>query len=166
MTTAIVTITCPSCGGRIDHVTSTDEEQTIKCRFCGMDLHIPRVGAVVHEVVHEVIREVPSTPVYQTDQVMSLRPQTNWTGPRIAVVLGLFALMPIMMVGMNHSADVSIKKLDTCEADCDTSCEHAGDKEPPDKEGSYGFQAMMQSSDRRVCGSRCYQANNCSSSDR
>ena len=164
MTTAIVTITCPSCGGRIDDVPSTDEEQTIKCRFCGTDLHIPRVGAVLHEVVHEVIREVPSAPVYETDQLVSLRPRTHRNGLMIAIALGMAALLPIMIVVTNNSADEDIQKIYNCTANCKSSCEHAGDKEPPDQ-GELAIQATLQSSDRAICELHCKQ-DKCSSSDR
>jgi transcription elongation factor Elf1 len=66
MPTAIVTITCPNCGGKVEGIEATESAQTISCTYCKTELHVPRVGdEIVREtkVIHE-IREVPvETPV-------------------------------------------------------------------------------------------------------
>ncbi|HEY0252087.1 MAG TPA: hypothetical protein VGC41_11210 [Kofleriaceae bacterium] len=47
MTSAILTITCPHCGGKVVGIEATLADQTIACVFCGTELHVPRVGPIV-----------------------------------------------------------------------------------------------------------------------
>jgi DNA-directed RNA polymerase subunit RPC12/RpoP len=167
MTTAIVTITCPSCGGKIEGITATNADQTIKCTYCGTDLHVPRVGEVIHEVVHEVIREVPSEPVYFTSPPppVDLRPKSN---PTLALILAgvcMVVAIPIMCQASRNSdkgldeAQQLIDKQDAvrakraaCEQSCKTTCSSAGDLETDE---------TLKSADRSLCEMKCSEDKDC-----
>ncbi len=72
---AILTITCPWCGGRVEGVTSTREEQRIPCPYCRTDLHVPRVGPEIRERVIErrLIERVIESPRTEPD-----KPTAGW----------------------------------------------------------------------------------------
>ena len=173
MTTAIVTITCPSCGGRVEGISATDEDQTVKCTFCGTDLHIPRIGAVVHErVVREVVREVEATPSYAADP----DPVTK-RNPLIGLIaLGCaLPLLGVMVCVVNHEGDDEIAKLDRedaarkeCTANCKAECAHAGDQETGKWNISYEFggsddslEKQVKDTDVLVCQTNCEMKNDC-----
>ena len=165
MPTAIVTITCPSCGGRVEGISATDNDQTVKCTFCGTDLHIPRIGAVVHErVVREVIREVDSAPSYAVD----LAPKRN---PLIGLIaLGCAVpLLAVMVCVSGHEGDDEIAKIEReeaarneCTASCKAQCAHAGDQETGKWNVGYefggsddGLEKQMKDTDVLICQSQC-----------
>jgi len=171
MPTAIVTITCPSCGGRVEGVRATSEDQTVKCTFCGTDLHIPRIGAVVHErIVREVVREVDSAPSYAVD----LAPKRNPLIGLIALGCAL-PLLAVMVCVVNHEGDDEIAKLDRedaarkeCTANCKAQCAHAGDQETGKWNVGYefggsddGLEAQMKQTDVLVCQTKCEMTNDC-----
>jgi DNA-directed RNA polymerase subunit RPC12/RpoP len=165
MTTAIVTITCPSCGGKIEGITATNADQTIKCTYCGTELHVPRVGEVIHEVVHEIIREVPSEPVYIDPGTTDLRKKPNSAPALIMVAVFTVVLIPIYC-SQSHDADRHVNegqqlldqqaaeqaKRTACEQDCKTTCLSAGDNETDD---------VIKSADRTVCEVRCSDDKDC-----
>jgi hypothetical protein len=173
MTNAIVTITCPSCGGRVEGVRATNEDQTVKCTFCGTDLHIPRIGAVVHErVVREVVHEVESAPVYTNDAV-SLRPKRNPVYGLIAAGL-MLPLLGIFMCVENRQAQRDIDQFDqqeadrkACSAKCAEQCQRAGDKEtgkwdmPYMNDGSSNIEQQMKDTDVLVCKTDCEMKDHC-----
>jgi hypothetical protein len=59
---AIVNITCPYCGGRVDGIESLGTVHRIPCPYCRTELHVPRVGEHIverREVVHHHYTDVP-----------------------------------------------------------------------------------------------------------
>ena len=179
MTTAIVTITCPSCGGRVEGITATSEDQTVKCTFCGTDLHIPRIGAVVHEreVVHEVVREVESAPVIDTNDAGLLRPKRN---PLAGLIVAgvMLPLLGIFMCVQHQQAQDDVDHFeqqradeksarDACEARCKAQCATAGDKETGKWSGLNGLddtpnlEQQMKDTDVLMCSTDCEMKQNC-----
>jgi ribosomal protein S27E len=159
MTTAIVTITCPSCGGKIEGITATNADQTIKCTYCGTELHVPRVGEVIHEVVHEVIREVPSEPVYIDPGTPDLRKKMSTTPALIAVAVFTVVLIPIYC-SQRHDADTMLddfhrqdQRRAACKAACVDSCKGSRGSADPDTDPR--IQQTMQDANRSVCESQC-----------
>ncbi|HEY0252088.1 MAG TPA: hypothetical protein VGC41_11215, partial [Kofleriaceae bacterium] len=59
---AVVTITCPSCGGKVEGINTMTADVTIKCTYCGTELHVPRVGPVVIKEIREVQGPAPYVP--------------------------------------------------------------------------------------------------------
>ncbi|HTM20531.1 MAG TPA: hypothetical protein VL172_08490 [Kofleriaceae bacterium] len=158
MDNAVVTITCPSCGGRVDGVETTSAEQTIPCKFCGTELHIPRIGEVVHEVVREV-REVPVDTAPTPEPV-----DVPKAGPTIVLILVVAAALLVIPLTcyLQHDADDTQQEWkkqeearERCEANCRSSCAKGSTK------GDDPFDNMMQNTDRMMCEStcttRCYQ---------
>jgi hypothetical protein len=163
VTTAIVIITCPSCGGEIEGVQTTSVEQTIRCRFCRTELHVPRVGEVVRERVVEVVREVPAEPTYVPNADLRRRTSLTWRLGMLGVVV--LSIIPIMC-WVKHDADRTseeFKRQDEararCESDCKSSCVHAGDHET--SMGDPAFDSQMRDADRVVCESECEQTRDC-----
>lgn len=170
MTNAIVTITCPSCGGRVEGVRATNEDQTVKCTFCGTDLHIPRIGEVVHErVVREVVHEVESAPVYTNDPGL-LRPKRNPVYGLIAAGL-MLPILGIFYCVQNNQAQRDIDQFDqeeagrkACSAKCADECANAGDKETGKWDSPYldpNMEKTMKDGDVLVCKTQCEMNNHC-----
>ena len=179
MTTAIVTITCPSCGGRVEGVRATSEDQTVKCTFCGTELHIPRVGEVVHErVVREIVHEVESAPVYASDvddPGLSRRKRNPVAGVIAACVM--LPLFGIFMCVQHHQAQDDIDRFDkdqadqkfahdACEANCKAQCMNAGDKETGKWTGlgledTPDLEKQMKDTDVLVCTTDCEMKADC-----
>jgi hypothetical protein len=175
MTTAIVTITCPACGGRVEGIQATGEDQTVKCTFCGTDLHIPRIGAVVHErVVREVVHEVESAPVqvpaYDNDPGL-LRKRNPLAGLIVALVL--LPVLGIFVCVQHQQADDDMAQFDkqqadekaareTCEAGCRDECKNAGDGETGKWDGlNQQLEQQMKDTDVLVCKTQCEMKRNC-----
>jgi hypothetical protein len=181
VTTAIVTITCPSCGGRVEGVRATSDDQTVKCTFCGTELHIPRVGEVVHErVVREIVHEVESAPVVnvaETNDAGLLRPKRN---PLVGLILA-GVMVPLLLVFVcvqrqqtqddmdrfdKQQADEKTAR-DSCEAGCKAQCANAGDKEtgrwtmPPGLDDSQNMEQQMKDTDLLLCTTDCEMKQNC-----
>lgn len=159
MTTAIVTITCPSCGGKIEGITATNADQTIKCTYCGTELHVPRVGEVVREIVHEVVREVPSEPVYIDTAVPDLRKKQSPVFALVALGVGTCILVP-MLCYQGHQADHMIDDFkkedearDTCKANCKSSCGGAAKDRGSDWDPELA--KTMADADRQMCETQC-----------
>ena len=176
MTNAIVTITCPSCGGRVEGVRATNEDQTVKCTFCGTDLHIPRVGEVVHErVVREIVHEVESAPVYAADDAVTIRPKRNPLAGLIVAGVMMPLLFVFMCVQNRHAKDEmddfdkqqSDEKAarDACEAKCKSECANAGDKETGKWGGAFendsNLEQQMKDTDVLMCSTNCEMKNDC-----
>lgn len=179
MTTAIVTITCPSCGGRVEGVRATNEDQTVKCTFCGTDLHIPRIGEVVHErVVREIVHEVESAPIYpiDADNAGLFKPKRNPLAGLIVagVMLPLFG---IFMCVQHQQASDDMDQFDkqqadekaardACEASCKSQCASAGAKESGQwnetgLEGAQDLEQQMKDADVLMCTTDCEMKADC-----
>jgi hypothetical protein len=169
MTTAIVSITCPSCGGHVDGLRATNVAQAVKCPYCRTELHVPRIGEVVRErVVREVIREV--APVVDPDYgscVPSLRRRpTNPAAIFGATMIGIVILVA-MVCAQQHEADHVIDDMhakdaakDACRVDCETTCVSAGDKE-----NGRGYDPemdrVMKEADVMLCEAKCQTDHDC-----
>jgi ribosomal protein S27E len=165
MTTAIVTITCPSCGGKIEGITATNAEQTIKCTYCGTELHVPRVGEVVHEVVREVIHEVSQPSAYFIPPSEDIRPKSKPWVPLIILGIGAVIAIPVVCQS-NRDADRLVDesrarmqqddaeraKQESCNRGCKASCLNAGDQDTDD---------VMRDANRTLCEIKCTQKNDC-----
>jgi len=177
MTTAIVTITCPSCGGKVQGIAATSSDQTVKCTYCGTDLHVPRVGEVVHErvvreVVHEVVQPVFEAGVAPDYQIRKRNPLAGLIAFAImAPLLGLFICVQNQgtkddMARFDRDRAAEKAARDTCEADCKDSCHAAGDKEVgkwdhlDDFSGS-SLEQQMKDTDVLVCQTQCELQKNC-----
>lgn len=161
MASAVVTLTCPSCGGQIEGVRTTADEQTIKCTFCGTDMHIPRIGEAVRErVVREVVREVPADDTYTAPPVSVRR--TMSSSIAIMWVIILIAAMAGLFLYIRHDANKTIDDMNRkdaeradCEKTCKDECVHAGDKEPPDDRMMPAVRPQMVEGDRMMCEVQC-----------
>jgi hypothetical protein len=165
MSTAIVTITCPWCSGRVDGLNATNVDQTIKCPYCRTELHVPRIGEVVHErVIREIIREVPPETEIDLDCMPSRR--KNPVAGLIVAAIGFMVLLA-MKCGQDHDADRAIEDMATqdraenaCRRSCDDSCASAGDKE---SNNSYDAdtERIMKSADVSICTAECQRDHGC-----
>lgn len=163
MTTAIVTITCPACGGQVEGVRATDAEQTIPCTFCRTELHIPRVGEVVRErVVREVVREVP---VVQPVLVQRRGWQFTTRSQKIRAIVAIVFMLAVCLWGVcrihaiNQDYDAKRQAEDRCEASCKHQCAGAGDKER--FEGHPDIEQSLRKGDVMVCETECELAKDC-----
>jgi ribosomal protein S27E len=174
MTTAIVTITCPSCGGKIEGITATNADQTIKCTYCGTELHVPRVGEVIHEVVHEVIREVPSQPTLYLPPDEDIRPKQSPFGAIVGVSVLAVVAVAVMCNYAKQSSDVEDQaaarkkaaELDrqnqqTCEKTCKDSCANAGEGSDTGLDDPK-LDEQMRDVYRNGCELKCKHEKNCS----
>ena len=189
VTTAIVTITCPSCGGRLEGIESLDRPRTIACTFCKTDLHVPRVG---EQVVREVVREthvVRETQVVRDPLAMAplvplvpdgyeLRKKPNLKVALVAAGVGLGVLFVVVVLA-RQDADDTISDLErrasareACQATCKASCKDAGRAAAPVPAGGYGdFQVdqvmresgqALRQADVTLCELDCAQQKRCS----
>lgn len=177
MTTAIVTLTCPSCGGKVTGIEALDREQTIACTYCGTELHVPRVGA---EIVREkVVREV----VVQAQPTRLDLPVGDFDPPseevsRISLpgALALAAVVVCVLLGfrwfLRSEATDATERFQrdeaaraTCKAACKEQCENAPRSrqmtETGDQDLDRQVEKMTREADRTMCESNCEQRNNC-----
>jgi len=149
MPTAIVTITCPSCGGKVEGVRATDEAQTIPCKYCNTKLHVPRVGdQIVRETV--VVRET----VITEPPVEPLRPRPKPILPAVVVAaLGTVGML-ILLAKNNAEADHMMKQFDderaqetACKAECTRTCNALP---PRPKTEMIGDPEIAEQSDRAI----------------
>jgi hypothetical protein len=163
MTTAIVTITCPWCSGRVEGVRATNVDQTVNCPYCRTELHIPRVGEVVHERV--IIREVAPAPEPDLNCMPSRR--KNPMASAIAGSLG-FVVLLAMLCTQHHDADLAIENIEThdraadaCRQRCDDSCASAGDKESGKDPYDAETERVMKDADVMLCIADCQRDHDC-----
>jgi hypothetical protein len=168
MDTAIVTITCPHCGGEVKGIQALAHEQTVPCTFCGTELHVPHVG---DEIVREVIVQAPpAAPSRDPVYTPSLRPSN--TPVRIAVGLVLLCVAMIAMFALECDADTTIDQMNrdeatesACKASCKQTCEQAPPKHPMtstgDDELDRDTARTMQEVDRMECDNDCEQQHDC-----
>lgn len=138
--TAVVTLTCPQCGGQIHGVSATNVDQTVPCTYCGTELHIPKIGGdVVHERV--VVVEKPATPAapvfaaappivpdyYPPVDDTSLR--SSNLGARLVVGFVLVIGMVAFLLLLHSHAQDDLKQMhqrdeadEQCRATCATKC--------------------------------------------
>jgi len=164
MSAAIVTITCPWCGGHVEGLRATNIDQTVKCPYCRTELHVPRVGEVVHErVIRELIREVPQ----------ELEPDLNCMPSRrnnpvpiiLATVIGLIAMLAIMSSqGHDHMIEefqAQDRAEDACRQRCDDTCASAGDKESGKELYLADTEQLVKDSDVMICTVDCQRDHGC-----
>jgi hypothetical protein len=121
---AVVTITCPKCGGEVSGVRLVDAATTVPCKYCGTDLHVPHVGAA-REVVREkeTVREVV---VRAPDEV----PMTPERRRAVWIALALLLVGSVIAVGITLSSssarvnemNESWKRREACRAECEQQC--------------------------------------------
>ncbi len=170
MPTAIVTITCPQCGGKVQGIEATDQAQVVPCTYCGTELHVPRVGEeIIHEKVIEKVVVVEQAPMPAV--MSSVRPSN--TGLRIGIAVALAAFGLIMMLVLHSQADEDISRIDQesaadkqCEQSCKDSCANAGDHRTDtastgDPELDKSVDKTMREADVTMCETTCWQKNNC-----
>lgn len=120
--TAIVTISCPHCGGRTDNVRSIEAPQSIPCPYCRTELHVPRVGEriVERERVVERVVEVEKTPE-----------EVNWVGALAALVIAFVGVLILAVMRCQHevegtriidSYEQKQQQRATCKQQCPVSC--------------------------------------------
>ena len=135
---AIVNITCPHCGGRVDGIESIDKAQRIPCPYCRTELHVPSVGERV------VVREMQDTPpVVETDHRRGAVAAVI-----VMAVVGMIAVNLYVRAGKDEAERVErwreFQRKDREQRDhCETSCK-AGCPKGPDLD----FEQSM-------CESRC-----------
>jgi hypothetical protein len=168
MPTAIVTITCPSCGGKVEGIQATDQAQTISCKYCNTELHVPRVGdQIVRETT--VVREVVEV---QASAVEPLRPRPKSILPA-AVVAAIGAVAMLFMIASGNSeADHMVKQFDderaheqACRASCAQQCESVPRRANPDLSSDPALEAevdrSMHEADVMICTMDCETKNDC-----
>jgi len=170
MTTAIVTITCPSCGGKIEGITATNADQTIKCTYCSTELHVPRVG----EVIHELVREVPSQPTLYIPPDEDIRPKQS----PFAAIVGVSVLAVLAVAVMcnyakqssdvedraaarKKAADLDRQRQQSCEKTCKDACANAGAGSDSDLTDPK-LDEQMRDVYRGGCELKCTREKNCS----
>ena len=170
MSTAIITITCPWCSGRVEGVRATNVDQTVRCPYCRTELHIPRVGEVVHErVIREIIREVPSAPELDPDLncMPSRSRRRNPVAVFIATAIGCMVLLA-MLCNQGHDADRVIQNIeaqdraeDACRQRCDDRCASAGNKESDKDFYTADGEQIMKEADVTMGTVDCQRDHNC-----
>lgn len=177
MPTAIVTITCPSCGGKVTGIEALEQEQTIACTYCGTELHVPRVGA---EIVREkVVREVVvQAPPRKLDLPVGdfVPPPEQVSRVTLPGALAMAAVVACILLGfwwfLHHEASSATERDQrdeaaraACEAACKKRCERAGQTrsttETEDQALDRQLEEMTRETDRLVCETNCEQRNNC-----
>ena len=170
--TAIVTITCPKCGGEVKGIRATDVAQTVPCTFCGAELHVPHVGddIVRERVVQEhVVREVVVEPAAM---VLRRRPLQPW---QIALSCGVLAAGIVVFVAIpyssgDHHADDVLHRIDqeehtrqACETGCKAQCKDASRPHPTtgDPELDRESEDVLRKTDVVLCESECETKQNC-----
>lgn len=165
MDTAIVTITCPHCGGEVKGIQALSHEQTVPCTYCGRELHVPHVGeAFVREQVvrEQVVREVVVEP--QPSAVPQLRASIS-LDTRLVIVGALTTVMLIVLLASRSNVNRTVDQFDreaatrkACEDGCKTKCANA----PSPQRESTGDTALdqdlertMRDTDRTVCETDC-----------
>lgn len=118
--TAIVTLSCPHCGGRTDGVRSIESPQTIPCPYCRTELHVPAVGERVIE--RERIIE----------RVVEVTPEPEPTNPVVAWTLVLLFVVGMLILLVMRCAAPSVPSTSTwqdkqaqrqaCTQPCVASC--------------------------------------------
>jgi hypothetical protein len=177
MTTAIVTITCPSCGGKVTGIEALEREQTIACTYCGTELHVPRVGA---EIVREkVVREVvvgprPSEPDLTLGD--SEPPSEEVSRMSLPGALAMAAVVACMVLGfrwcLRSEATHTTARFErdkaaraACEASCKKQCENGprprSTTETGDPDLDRQVEEATRNGDRVMCESNCEQKNDC-----
>ena len=120
--TAIVTLSCPHCGGRTDGVRSIESPQTLPCPYCRTELHVPRVGERVIERERIIERVVEVKPMEEPPSLVSTL---------VAVVLAFVALlvMAVMRCGNDESLASATQSYEqrqqhreACKHQCVASC--------------------------------------------
>jgi len=166
MPTAIVTITCPQCGGKVQGIEATDQAQVIPCTYCKTELHVPRVGEEIirEKVIERVVVQEP-LPV-----IPSVRPAN--TGAHIGAVIAAVGLAVIMLIVIRSQADKDVARIDQeikadeqCKQSCTDSCKNAGanrhDPSTGDPELDKSIDKTMREADVTMCESDCWQKHNC-----
>jgi hypothetical protein len=163
MSTAIVTITCPWCSGRVEGLNATNVDQTVKCPYCRTELHVPHIGEVVHErVIREIIREV--APEVEPDLNCMPSRRKNPLAGLIAAAIG-FVVVLAMLCNPGHDTDRAIEDIqaqdhaeDACRQRCDDHCASAGGKEmgiDPDTD------RIFKQADVTLCTVDCQRDHGC-----
>ncbi len=120
--TAIVTLSCPHCGGRADGVRSIEAPQTLPCPYCRTELHVPRVGERVIERERIIERVVEVTPKPEP-----MNPVVAWF---LVLLFGVGALILMVMKCSASSVPPSTKgtweskqvQRQDCTRQCVASC--------------------------------------------
>jgi hypothetical protein len=165
MSTAIVTITCPWCSGRVEGLNATNVDQTVKCPYCRTELHVPRIGEVVHErVIREIIHEVSSAPEPDLNCMPSRRKNS---APSLIVAAVGFVVLLAMMCNQGLDTDHAIEDVqaqgraeDLCRQRCDDSCASAGDKESKESYDA-DTERVMKDADVMLCTVDCQRGHDC-----
>ena len=160
MRTAIVNITCPWCGGRVEGIQSTEQPQRHPCPYCRTELHVPRVGdRIIHQhdvVERQIVREVVVHEGYE------MRQKPNWLAAAIMIPL-VFVLLMLLLATRSRSVtthpsayDLKRQQEKTCETECERHCPVA----PPrittlDHYEVEDINHVVQGADNAMCSARC-----------
>lgn len=139
--TAVVTLTCPQCGGQIHGVAATNVDQTVPCTYCGTELHIPKIGG---EVIHErvVVVEQPAAaqvapaaapppfmPASYVPPVDDTSLRSSNLVARLVIVFVLIVGMVIALVVLHSQADDDLQQMkqrdqarQQCKDTCSSTC--------------------------------------------
>ncbi|MFT3697626.1 MAG: hypothetical protein QM831_31065 [Kofleriaceae bacterium] len=166
---AVVTITCPSCGGKVEGAPTATADYTIKCTYCGTELHVPRVGPIVIREVREVVQQSFSPPIpepidYSYNDPGLLRSKGNPVGAVIAVVA--FAVVGFIFVGIGSGHSSSLhddfeqreKARAQCESDCKARCANVPVRHEYD---DVGMSNSLHETDVLMCTTNCETDNDC-----
>ena len=173
METAIVTITCPSCGGKVEGIRTTSTEQTIPCSYCKTELHVPRVGeTIVREtkVVHEVRTVVAPEPEPVFEPLR--RPPRPILPAFVAAAAGALVLL-LFLAGQRRDGDDVIDKYhreraqrDSCEASCKAQCANPPRRDTAststgDPKFDEDLAKTLRDSDMFMCTHECEEKADC-----
>ncbi len=121
--TAIVTLSCPHCGGRTDGLRSLEAPQIIQCPYCRSELHVPRVGDRVVERERVIERAV------EVARVVEVTIEPEPFNPIVGVVVTVIAVVVLLIVaGVRYASPSHLSTTRTeqhiqiCEETCKASC--------------------------------------------
>lgn len=177
MTTAIVTITCPSCGGKVTGVETLEHEQTIACTYCGTELHVPRVGAeIVHEkMVRELVVQPQASrldlPVGDFEPPSEEVSRISLSGALVIAAVVVCVLLGFRWFLRSEATDTTgrFQRDEAARASCKTACKKQCENAPRsrskietgDSDLDRNVEEVTRKADRTMCESNCEQRNNC-----
>ncbi|MBK9265982.1 MAG: hypothetical protein IPM54_40130 [Polyangiaceae bacterium] len=160
MNAAVVTVTCPKCGGEAKGIKPSGTAQVIPCTYCGMELHIPRIGKRESSEIRVPYEETQTAVDEQSRSTTGLVVVIGC----VTIVLGVF----VFADGRQDSRSTNVVEdfdrrqvaREKCIAECKDACKDAP-RQTQKSAPRYGVDPdsnpTMQKAERMLCESECEQ---------
>ncbi|MBK8266394.1 MAG: hypothetical protein IPK80_34340 [Nannocystis sp.] len=159
MSVAVVTITCPKCGGDVKNVEVTGSAQKIPCTYCGTDLHLPQIGARQEDAT---LRRDDAAPQSGRAEAAPGAMVVTSVVTLLVVALGL-AFAFAFASGGDSSEDplAESQRREAAQSKCEDACRSACQGAPRPAGRSPEVEASMRRADQTVCETKCRSERNC-----